>query len=452
MEFIAVQSAEDREAVFGLRYRVFVEEQGVPIDVERDADEQSAYHLLVRDQGKAVGTARLVVKEEIGAQISRVCVIPDYRRRGLGSILIRKLENQARRQGQTHIFLHSMVEALEFYHDLGYRAEGPIFKQAGILHRRMSKKLGDLLLVAIGGNAVADGRESMLKTAHSIVDLMQAGWRVVLSHGNGPQVGDALRRSELARQVVPPQELAECVASTQATLGYHLQQAIGSVLKERAMSSRPVTVVTQVLVDPDDPAFSRPTKPIGPFLSKEQAEERARVEGWSVMEDSGRGWRRVVPSPKPLAIFEMEAIKALVDENFLVIAAGGGGIPVTRQRQGLSAVIDKDHTASLLAHELEAEGFIISTAVPKVCLRFGQPDQINLDRMTLTEAATYIENGEFGEGSMKPKVEAARSFVEKTDRWSVITDTESLLLATRGEAGTHIVADPGEGAGPTLAL
>lgn len=438
MDFIPIQTAEDREAYYALRYRIFCEEKGVPVELERDADDQIALHVLVRDKGEPVAVARMVPRKEYGAMIGRVAVVEAHRHRGIGKMLVRKLENQARRQGQRQVVLDAPLDVLEFYHQLGYRAFGEVFRDAGVLHRSMRKRLGDLLVVAVGGNAMEEGYKSALETAEHLVDLLQAGFRLVLTHGNGPQVGKALLRSELARDQVAPQSLDTCVASTQGTMGYYFQRALTEILEGRGMAQRPVTVITRTVVDANDPAFQNPTKPIGPFMTEEQAREREHTEGWDVKEDSGRGWRRLVPSPEPHHMVEMEAFKALLEQDFLVIAAGGGGIPMTTDHHGLSAVIDKDKTAALLASELEADGFVIVTAVEKVAVNFGKPEQKELDHLTPEEAQTLSDEGHFAPGSMLPKITAAVRFVNATRRWAAITTAEKMLDAVEGKGGTRI--------------
>lgn len=447
MDFIPIQTAEDREAYYSLRYRIFCEEKAVPVELERDADDQIALHVLVRDQGEPVAVARMVPRKEFGAKIGRLAVLEEHRRRGIGTILIRKLENQARRQGQRQVVLDAPLDVLEYYHKLGYRAFGEVFRDAGVLHRSMRKRLGDLLVVAVGGNAMEEGYESALATAEHLADLLEAGYRLVLTHGNGPQVGEALIRSELARDRVPAQSLDTCVASTQGTMGYYFQRALTEVLEGREMAQRPVTVITRTVVDASDPAFQNPTKPIGPFMTEEQARERERTEGWEVREDSGRGWRRVVPSPEPHHMVEMEAIKALLEQDFLVVAAGGGGIPMTSDHLGLSAVIDKDKTAALLATELEADGFVIATAVEQVAINFGKPEQQSLDVISPERAQALADDGHFAPGSMLPKMTAALRFVNDTKRWAAITTAEKMLDAIEGKGGTRI-EHPELGSGP----
>jgi carbamate kinase len=310
-----------------------------------------------------------------------------------------------------------------------------------------------LAVVAIGGNSliqdptrpdVAHQWDAVHETCAHIAAMIASGWSVVVTHGNGPQVGYILQRAEIAARVeglhdVP---LDLIVADTQGSIGYMLQQALDNALRRLGINRTILTVITQVLVDPHDPAFANPTKPIGGFMTEAEA-RRYEADGWQVMEDAGRGWRRVVASPRPLAIQEINAIKALMLNNYVVIAVGGGGIPVTRsdqgRLQGAYAVIDKDRASSLLAQTLRADLFIISTGVEKVALYFNTPQQADLDRMTLDEARQYMAEGHFGRGSMLPKIEAACEFVRMGGPQAVITDPPNLARALRGETGTRIV-------------
>jgi carbamate kinase len=273
--------------------------------------------------------------------------------------------------------------------------------------------------------------------------MIEEGWDVVITHGNGPQVGFILLRSELARHVLHPVPLDSCGADTQGAIGYMLQQCLYNAFLKKGMKKQAVTVVTQVVVDRNDPAFQNPTKPIGPFMSKEEALKRKEEEGWDVMEDAGRGWRRVVPSPYPLEIVELDAIKSLVDQGFVVIAVGGGGIPVIRlddgSLKGVEAVIDKDLASSLLAVGIKADLFLISTAVEKVALNYKKPNQVWLDRMTLEEAKRYYDEGHFPPGSMGPKIKAIISYLEQGGKEAIITSPENITRALRGETGTRIV-------------
>lgn len=314
-----------------------------------------------------------------------------------------------------------------------------------------------LAVVAIGGNSlikdknhqtVEDQYEAAHETTLHIADMIEAGWDVVIGHGNGPQVGFILRRSEIAHKVEGMHEvpLDVCGADSQGAIGYALQQNLQNELHRRGLHKPVATVVTQVLVDRDDPAFKNPTKPIGGFMEKDEADHRARDMGWSVVEDAGRGWRRVVASPLPKEVVELHSIKALIDTGVVVIAVGGGGIPVIdkgdRQLVGTAAVIDKDYASSLLAQEVNADLFLISTAVEKVALNFGKPDQKWIDRMTVSEAKRYLEEGtHFAKGSMAPKIQAILWFLEAGGKEALITNPENIGRALRGETGTRIVHD-----------
>ncbi len=309
------------------------------------------------------------------------------------------------------------------------------------------------VVIAIGGNSliaddshqsVADQYEAAAETCVHIASMLKAeDLRLVVTHGNGPQVGFILRRSELAAQELHMVPLDSCVADTQGALGYHLQRAMHNEFKRRGVARTPATVVTQVLVDRADPAFAKPNKPIGSFMSAEQAELHRAQDGWDLVEDAGRGFRRVVASPRPQVILELEAIRSLLDAGFVVVAGGGGGIPVVEDAdgrlQGAAAVIDKDLASSLMARQLGAELLIISTAVEQVCLDFGKPTQRALSRMTLAEARTYIEEGHFKPGSMLPKIQAVVAFLEGGGKEALITDPAHLAQALRGETGTRIV-------------
>jgi carbamate kinase len=311
--------------------------------------------------------------------------------------------------------------------------------------------MSETIVIAVGGNSlitdsehisVEDQFHAAEKTARNIITLIEEGHNIVIVHGNGPQVGFILRRGELAAKELHTVPLDSCVADTQGALGYNIQMALDNELIKRGTARPTVTVVTQVEVSPQDPAFDNPTKPIGSFMDEETARTRERENGWIVKEDAGRGWRRVIPSPKPNSIIEIDVIKMLLDRGVVVVAAGGGGIPVKRHNngtlEGVEAVIDKDHAASLLAHEVKADRFIISTAVEKVCLNFGTPEQKDLDELTVAEAREYIAAGHFAPGSMLPKIEAMVKFVEDTGRKGIITDPAHLADALKGTAGTHL--------------
>jgi carbamate kinase len=309
------------------------------------------------------------------------------------------------------------------------------------------------VVIAIGGNSliaddthqsVADQYAAAASTCVHIASMLLAeDLRLVVTHGNGPQVGFILRRSELAVPELHMVPLDSCVADTQGALGYHLQRAMRNEFKRRGVARTPATLVTQVLVDKADPAFLQPNKPIGSFMSAELAEVHRLQDGWDLVEDSGRGWRRVVASPAPKAILELDAVKSLLDAGFVVVAGGGGGIAVVEEADGslagASAVIDKDLASSLLARELGADLLIISTAVEQVCLDFGKPSQRALASMTLAEARQYLQEGHFKPGSMLPKIQAVVSFLEGGGKEALITDPAHLAAALRGETGTRIV-------------
>ncbi|MBQ7528626.1 carbamate kinase [bacterium] len=308
-------------------------------------------------------------------------------------------------------------------------------------------------VVAVGGNSlikdkqhqsVPDQYQAVCETVKHVVNMIEQGWEVVLTHGNGPQVGFILLRSEAALNSIHSVPVDSAVADTQGAIGYQFQMALHNEFLKRGMQKLAATVVTQVVVDPKDPAFLNPTKPIGPFMDEAQAQERSIKDGWDVMEDAGRGWRRVVASPKPQKIVELEAVRTLVHSGNVVIAVGGGGVPVVEDNGvylGIAAVIDKDYASGLLAANLHADSFIISTAVEKVYINFGKPEQKALDRVTISEAKKYMAEGHFAKGSMAPKVEAAIRFLEMGGSEAIITNPENLSKAVRGEAGTHFVHD-----------
>jgi carbamate kinase len=316
----------------------------------------------------------------------------------------------------------------------------------------MAKKVA---VIAIGGNSlikdpkhqsVEDQYEAARESAIHIADMIEAGYEVVIGHGNGPQVGFILRRSEIAAKVEGMHEipLDVCGADSQGAIGYALQQNLQNELKRRGIKKSVATVVTQTLVDRDDPAFKNPSKPIGGFMDEAEGKRRQKEMNWSVVEDAGRGWRRVVASPLPKEIVEIDAIKALIGAGVIVISTGGGGIPVIRNAkgdlEGVAAVIDKDFGSSLLANNVGAELFLISTAVEKVALNFGKPDQKWLDKITLTEAKKYLAEGtHFAKGSMAPKVQAIIRFLEAGGKQALITNPENIGRALKGETGTWIV-------------
>lgn len=308
-----------------------------------------------------------------------------------------------------------------------------------------------IAVVAIGGNSLIKDKEHQSvpdqfattdETCAHIADMIKEGWRVVVTHGNGPQVGFILLRSEIASNVLHTVPLDSCGADTQGALGYMIQQLLGNRLSQVPGAPPVVTVVTQVVVDKDDPAFQNPSKPIGPFYDEDRARQYEKDQGWTVIEDAGRGWRRVVPSPIPTEIVEIGAMRALLQTGFVVIGVGGGGIPVVRDEQGslrgVDAVIDKDYASGLLANGLNADLFLISTAVEKVYLNFGKPDQRPLDHLTVEEAQEYLEQGHFPQGSMGPKIRAVIQYLERGGKEALITSPENLARALRGETGTRI--------------
>lgn len=311
--------------------------------------------------------------------------------------------------------------------------------------------MSETIVIAIGGNSlITDPKrvtvpaqyEAAFATASNMASILVSDHNIAIVHGNGPQVGFILRRAQIARSELHMVPLDSCVADTQGALGYNIQTAVRNVLGGLHQSRNVTTVVTEVVVDKNDPSFANPSKPIGSFMSEEEARRRHEEDGWDVAEDAGRGWRWVVPSPRPLEILELPVIKQLVESGTVTIAAGGGGIPVIRDEQdhyiGVEAVIDKDLAGSLLARSLGADRFIISTAVDKVYLNYGKPDQRALDTLTAADARVYMTQGHFARGSMLPKIEAMVEFVEATGKEGIITDPEHLAEALEGRAGTHI--------------
>jgi carbamate kinase len=308
-------------------------------------------------------------------------------------------------------------------------------------------------VVAIGGNSLILDKQhedvqsqwgAVQETVKHLADMIERGWDLVITHGNGPQVGFILRRNELAAQEVHSTPLDMIGADTQGSIGYMIDQALQNEFRRRGIQKAVAAVVTQVLVDKDDRGFQMPTKGIGGFTTEEKARAFER-DGWRVIEDAGRGWRRVIASPIPLEIVELDAIRALVEEGFIVIAVGGGGIPVIKDQDGnlvgTRAVIDKDRATSLLAQELKADLFLISTAVSQVAINFNKPDQKWLKRMTTAEARAYQEQGHFAPGSMGPKIEAVLSFLEAHPGGkALITDPPNIARALDGETGTWVEA------------
>lgn len=321
----------------------------------------------------------------------------------------------------------------------------------------MVDKIHKVAVVAIGGNSlikdkyhqtVVDQYEAAKETSFHIADMIEAGWEVAIGHGNGPQVGFILRRSEIANKVEGMHEvpLDVCGADTQGAIGYALQQTLRNELERRGIGKTVATVVTQVLVDQQDEAFKYPSKPIGSFMDEEEAKRRRTELGWDVVEDAGRGWRRVVPSPLPKEVVELDAIKVLINAGIVTITVGGGGIPVidrgNNEYVGVAAVIDKDYASGLLARLIKADLFLISTSIEKVALNFGKPDQQWVDRMTIEEAKRYLEEGvHFVRGSMAPKIKAVIWFLEAGGKEAIITSPENIGRALKGEAGTWIVRD-----------
>ncbi len=311
--------------------------------------------------------------------------------------------------------------------------------------------MSKIAVVAVGGNSlirdsqhqsVPDQYAAAAESSKHVASMIERGWDVLLTHGNGPQVGFILRRSELSRGELHPVPLDACGADTQGAIGYMFQRALRNEFRRRGIAKQAATIITQTLVDKDDPAFQKPSKPIGTFMDRDTALAHQRDEGWRVVEDAGRGWRRVVPSPLPLKIVEFDAIMALIDAGFTVVSAGGGGIPVIEQDgqlTGVEAVIDKDYAASRLARDLHADLFLITTAVEKVALNFGKPDQQLLDSLTLAQAREYLAQGHFHKGSMGPKIQAIIWYLEAGGKEALITSPENIERALGGETGTRIV-------------
>jgi carbamate kinase len=314
--------------------------------------------------------------------------------------------------------------------------------------------MSQVAVVAVGGNSLITDKQhedvpsqmrAVEETCRHIADMIERGWNVIVTHGNGPQVGFILRRNELAAHEVHTTPLDVIGADTQGAIGYMIAQALDNEFKRRGIRRSVAAVVTQVLVDRNDPGFKNPTKGIGGFTTKEKAEEFAK-EGWTVREDAGRGWRRMIASPIPLKIIEQDAIKTLIDAGFIVVGVGGGGIPVIEDEQGnlrgAMAVIDKDRGSALLASDLKVDLFLISTAVEKVALNFNKPNQQWLDRLTLSEAKRYYAEGHFLSGSMGPKIEAIIAFLEANPKGKgLITKPETIIDALEGKTGTWILPD-----------
>jgi len=311
--------------------------------------------------------------------------------------------------------------------------------------------MSNIAVIAVGGNSlildekhktIADQYNATVETSKHVAGMIEKGWNVVLTHGNGPQVGFILRRSELALHELHPVPLDYCGADSQGAIGYMFQRALRNEFRARGINKQAATIVTQVLVDKNDPAFQNPSKPIGSFMNAEAAARKRAEENWQMVEDAGRGWRRVVPSPLPQKIVERDAIDSLIRAGFVVICSGGGGIPVYEDENGelvgLEAVIDKDFAGSLLARSVGADLFLISTAVEKVALNFNKPNQQWLDQLTLAEAKKYLAEGHFAKGSMGPKIQAVIWFLEGGGKEALITNPENLERALAGETGTRI--------------
>ena len=311
----------------------------------------------------------------------------------------------------------------------------------------------ETIVIALGGNAILQAKQqgtheeqyaNVAETARHIARMVLNGYRVVITHGNGPQVGNILIQNEEGRGTVPAMPLDVCGAESQGQIGYWIQQALGNELRAAGSRQPVITMVTQVIVDVDDPAFANPTKPVGPSYTDKRAQRLMMEKGYIMKETGPAGWRRVVPSPEPKAIVEKDAIVRLVDDGAIVISCGGGGIPVRREADGrltgVEAVIDKDLAGQRLANEVGAATFLVLTDVEQVALNFGRPDQRNLDRITVDEARTYQNEGHFKAGSMGPKVEAAIRFVAAGGRRAVITSLHQAVQAIEGEAGTVITA------------
>lgn len=310
------------------------------------------------------------------------------------------------------------------------------------------------IVVALGGNAllrphqigtIDEQRQAAQTSARQIRQLIEMGYRVAVTHGNGPQVGNILLQNDLAKNRIPPMPLDVCGSESQGMIGYLIQQSLHNELRAAGIDLPVVTLLTQVIVDKNDPAFRSPSKPVGPFCSGEEAQQAAREKGETWMEDSGRGWRKAVPCPYPQEFAEVGTIAGLIDRGTVLIAGGGGGIPVIRENdgslRGVEAVVDKDLAASLLAKSIKADILAILTDVSQVAINYGRPSQQNLSRLTVGDALTYLEQGYFGKGSMEPKIRAAVGFVSAGGGQAVITSLENLVEGVGGRQGTHIVPD-----------
>lgn len=311
----------------------------------------------------------------------------------------------------------------------------------------------EIIVVALGGNAILqpgqrgtiqEQQENVDIACRHLAEIISSGkYRMVITHGNGPQVGNMLLQNEVASSLTPPMPLDVCGAATEGSMGYIIQQTLANHLRAADLKHHITTVITQVIVDKDDPAFKTPTKPIGPFYSLNEAQKLRRDRGWDIIKDGSRGYRRVVPSPRPLKIQETRIIRNMLDNEEIVIAVGGGGIPVVREvdrsLRGIEAVIDKDLAAERLAEDINTEIFMILTDVEQVMLNYGDADEVGIDRMTADEAENYMNEGQFGEGSMKPKVEAGINFVKAGGKKTIITALNKALEALEEKAGTIII-------------
>lgn len=316
------------------------------------------------------------------------------------------------------------------------------------------KVKGGMAVVAVGGNAlvidnnrktIPDQFEAAQNAMASVADMVAAGWGVVITHGNGPQIGYILRRSELALGELHPVPMDYAGADTQGAIGYMFQKALRNQFRLRGIQREVVSVITQVRVDIEDVAFAHPSKPIGAFMDKGTADDRALNMGWTVRDDSGRGWRRLVPSPRPVDVIELDSIRTLMQAGCAVVACGGGGIPVIQKEdgalRGVEAVIDKDHASSLLARKINADLFLISTAVEKVALNYGRTDQRWIERATLSELKGYYASGHFAAGSMGPKIEAMIDYLSCGGSRGLITNPPNMVRAVDGKKGTELIPD-----------
>ena len=309
----------------------------------------------------------------------------------------------------------------------------------------------DTIVIALGGNAIIrEGQKGTIKEQYEnieescayIADLVEDGYNIIITHGNGPQIGNLLLQNEAAKDIVPTAPLDVCVAETQGQLGFMIKKSLINTLRKRKIDKSVLCLLNQIVVDAKDPAFKNPTKPIGPFYTKEEAEELAKIKGYDMVEDSGRGYRRVVASPMPVDIIEKATIKQLAEEGHVVIALGGGGISVTEENgvlTGVEAVVDKDHGSRLLANLIGAQHLVILTGVPKVAYNFGKADQVFLPTLTIADAKKYAAEGQFPPGSMGPKIGAAIDYVENGGGKMIITSMDLLKDAMAGKAGTTII-------------